>query len=112
MGVMNLLPCLFLVAAVSVAARDFSIADYGAMPGAVALNTGAIQRAIDAAAAAGGGVVTIPAGVFRSGSLFLKAGVELHLDRGAVLQGSADIEDYPKPITRIEGHFEPWRMAL
>ena len=30
----------------------------------------------------------------------------------AVLLGSNRIEDYPKRETRIEGHFEPWRMAL
>jgi polygalacturonase len=29
-----------------------------------------------------------------------------------VLFGSDNIEDYPKINTRIEGHFEPWRMAL
>jgi polygalacturonase len=54
----------------------------------------------------------IPKGLFRSGSLFLKAGVELHLEEGAVLLGSNRIEDYPVRETRIEGHFEPWRMAL
>jgi alpha-L-rhamnosidase len=90
----------------------FSIVDYGAVSGGEALNTAAIQAAIDAAAGQGGGTVEIPAGVFRSGSLFLKAGVSLQLDQGAILKGSENIEDYPKRLTRIEGHFEPWRMAL
>jgi alpha-L-rhamnosidase len=57
-------------------------------------------------------VVEIPRGTFRSGSIFLKNGVDLYLDEGAVLLGSNKIEDYPKRMTRIEGHFEPWRMAL
>ena len=92
--------------------REFAITDYGAIAGGTALNTAAIQAAIEAAAAKGGGTVVVPAGVFRSGSIFLKAGVDLRLDAGAVLQGSPDIEDYPKQPTRIEGHFEPWRMAL
>jgi len=94
------------------AAEPFTVTDYGAVAGGAGLNTAAIQRAIDAAAAEGGGTVLIPAGVFRSGSLFLKPGVALHLAEGAVLKGSENIEDYPKRVTRIEGHFEPWRMAL
>ena len=56
--------------------------------------------------------VEIPRGVFLSGSIFLKNGVDLYLDEGAVLLGSNNIADYPKLTTRIEGHFEPWRMAL
>ncbi|MDI1320636.1 MAG: glycosyl hydrolase family 28 protein [bacterium] len=88
------------------------ITDFGAVAGGTALNTAAIQAAIDAAAARGAGTVVIPAGVFRSGSIFLKQGVALHLAAGAVLKGSENIADYPKQPTRIEGHFESWRVAL
>ena len=94
------------------APKHFAITDHGAIADGAGLNTVAIQEAIDAAAADGGGIVDIPAGVFRSGSIFLKQGVGLHLAAAAVLQGSTNIEDYPKRQTRIEGHFEPWRMAL
>ncbi len=94
------------------AEQTFSIVDYGAVAGGAALNTAAIQTAIDAAAGQGGGTVKIPSGIFRCGSIFLKPGVSLQLDQGAVLKGSEHIEDYPKRLTRIEGHFEPWRMAL
>lgn len=93
-------------------ATDFLITEFGATPNSAELASPAIQTAIDRAAVAGGGRVVIPAGVFRSGSLFLKQGVELYLAEGAVLKGSERIEDYPKRMTRIEGHFEPWRMAL
>ena len=94
------------------APRSFVITDYGAVPGGKTLTTAAIQKAIDAAASAGGGTVEIPKGTFLSGSLFLKDGVDLALDEGAVLLGSNHIEDYPTLPTRIEGHFEPWRVAL
>ena len=94
-----------------VAAKRFVISDFGAVADAKTINTAAIQQAIDAAAV-GGGVVVIPKGTFRSGSIFLKNGVALTLDEGAVLLGSNRIEDYPKRETRIEGHFEPWRLAL
>lgn len=93
-------------------AADFPITAYGAVAGSETLATSAIQAAIDDAAAKGGGTVVVSAGVFRSGSIFLKPGVNLHLAAGAVLKGSEDIADYPKRMTRIEGHFEPWRMAL
>jgi polygalacturonase len=94
-----------------VAAEVFSVADFGAVADGKTINTEAIQKTIDAAAATGG-VVEIPAGTFLSGSIFLKPGVELRLAKKAVLLGSKNIEDYPKRKTRIEGHFEPWRMAL
>lgn len=100
-----------LRAADEVAAKRFVISDFGAVADAKTINTAAIQQAIDAAAV-GGGVVVIPKGTFRSGSIFLKNGVALTLDEGAVLLGSNRIEDYPKRETRIEGHFEPWRLAL
>lgn len=92
--------------------RHFLITDFGAVDGGKTLDTAAIQRAIDQAAAAGGGVVEVPKGTFLTGSIFLKNGVELTLDEGGVLFGSDRIDDYPKRMTRIEGHFEPWRMAL
>ena len=94
------------------APRRFLITEFGAVADAKTLNTVAIQKTIDAASAAGGGVVVVPPGTFLSGSIFLKKGAELWLDEGAVLLGSTRIDDYPKRETRIEGHFEPWRMAL
>lgn len=94
------------------AEKRWSIAGFGAVADGTTLNTGAIQKAIEQAASEGGGVVEIPAGTWRSGSIFLRKGVELHLAKDAVLLGSNNIEDYPKRETRIEGHFEPWRMAL
>jgi polygalacturonase len=94
------------------ALKRYVVTSFGAVADGKTLNTSAIQQAIDRAEAAGGGVVEIPAGTFRSGSIFLKRGVELWLAEGAVLLGSTDIADYPKRETRIEGHFEPWRLAL
>ncbi len=107
--------CLFLLLtslANGQEAKHFSISAFGAVADGKTINTTSIQQAIDQAATAGGGVVEIPAGTWRSGSIFLKPGVELNLAENAVLLGSTNIEDYPKRVTRIEGHFEPWRMAL
>lgn len=103
---------LWLAGCTHPTARPYLITDFGAAAGGDLVNTAAIQKAIDAAAARGGGTVVVPAGVFRSGAIFLKQGVALHLAEGAVLKGSENIADYPKQPTRIEGHFEPWRVAL
>ena len=54
------------------------------------------QAEIDKCAADGGGVVHVPSGVHVIGTLVLKDGVELHLEKGAVLKGSGNVADYPQ----------------
>jgi polygalacturonase len=73
---------------------DKSIIAYGAKADTNILNTVFIQKAIDDAAAAGGGRVIIPAGEFRTGTIMLRSGVNLHLEKGAVLAGSDRRKDY------------------
>ncbi|OQP40029.1 hypothetical protein A4H97_17585 [Niastella yeongjuensis] len=92
--------------------KRYNITEQGALGDGKTLNTQKIQASIDACAQNGGGTVVIPKGVFVSGALFLKRGVNVELQEGAVLKGSTNINDYPKLNTRIEGHFEPWRVAL
>ena len=90
----------------------FDVSRHGAVGDGKTLNSKALQAAIDECAGSGGGTLVIPKGVFLSGALFLKPGVNIRFLPGAVLKGSTDINDYPKVNTRIEGHFEPWRAAL
>lgn len=97
---------------VSARARDFAVTDFGATPNDATLDTPAIQRALDEAAAAGGGRVVLAGGTFRSGALFLRPGVEFHVAAGATLLGSNRIDDYPRALTRIEGKRQEWRVAL
>jgi len=78
------------------AGQIFDVGRFGARSDGVALDTMAIQSAIDAASKAGGGVVMLPAGKYLSGSLLLKSHVELHLAKGATLLGSASRADYQK----------------
>lgn len=86
--------------------RSRSIRDGGAAADGTTINTRAIQSVIDALARAGGGTMVVPRGVFLSGALFLKPGVHLHLEAGAVLRCTTDMTHFPPQRTRIEGHFE------
>lgn len=71
------------------------ITDFGAKGDGRALNTKAIQSAVDACAARGGGTVVIPPGEFLSGTVVLKSRISLCLAPGAVLRGSGNLADYP-----------------
>lgn len=77
-----------------IAQRAFSISNYGAALSKTADNTESIQKTIDAAATAGGGVVQIPAGEYLSGPFRLASGIELRLDAGATLK-MLPIDRYP-----------------
>jgi len=60
----------------------------------IALNTEAIQQAIDDCAAAGGGTVLVPEGNFLTNPLFLKSNIQLKLDKNATLVASTEIDAY------------------
>ena len=71
-----------------------SILDFGATAGGIFLNTEAIQSAIDICAESGGGRVSVPAGVYKTGTIWLRDNVELHLELGAELLASENMDDY------------------
>ena len=74
---------------------SYDIRSFGAVGDGSTNDAKAIQAAIDACHGAGGGTVLVPAGAtFLTGSIVLKSFVELHVERGAVLAGSADPADY------------------
>src|SRR5437764_6932268 len=58
---------------------------FGAKGDGKTLDTAAINKTIDAAAAAGGGTVYFPAGNYLSVSIHLKSNIALHLDQGATI---------------------------
>ncbi len=75
----------------------FNVRDYGVRADGKTNDAAAIQRAIEAAASVGGGVVYFPPGNYLSGTLVLKSNVTLHLGRGATLWGSRNMADYDPP---------------
>jgi polygalacturonase len=87
-----------LVAGPSASAADtFNVRDYGAKGNGSANDTAALQKAIDAAAAAGGGTVRVPSGTYKSAnSLHLKSRITIQLDSGATIKGASGT-GYDKP---------------
>lgn len=73
----------------------FDVTRYGAVADGKSKDTQALQKAIDAANEAGGGVVRLPPGLYLSGTIYLRNNVTLELSSGATLLGSTDLNDYP-----------------
>ncbi len=74
--------------------RDVDVRVFGAVGDGQADDTKALQQAIDACAAQGGGIVMLDRGTFLTGSLHLRSHVELHLTSTAVLLGATDLAGY------------------
>ncbi len=68
---------------------------YGAKGDGMAKDTTAIQQAVDACSAVGGGTVVLRKGTFLSGTVTLRSNTALHIEPGATLLGSRDDADYP-----------------
>ncbi|MGN1094022.1 MAG: glycoside hydrolase family 28 protein [Candidatus Neoclostridium sp.] len=83
---------------------DKNVMEFGAVADGVTLNTVAIQKAIDGCASSGGGRVTVPAGVYKTGTIWLKQNVELYLSAGAELLASDDMDDY-NPLDAYEQNY-------
>ena len=86
----TLLLCLCgILPATSSPAKDFfNVRDYGAIGDGKNLDSPAIDQAINAAVAAGGGTVLVPAGVYLSGSIHLQSNIHLLIDAGATILGA------------------------
>lgn len=80
---------------VNVYAADFSIVQFGATRDTAAVQTAAINSAIEACHSAGGGRVIVPPGTYKSGTIILKDNVELHLENGACIFASENPDDFP-----------------
>jgi len=74
---------------------NFSIVDYGAKGDGHSLNTNAFAAAIEACAKSGGGHVIVPSGMWLTGPIILKSNVDLHTERGALIQFTSDHSAYP-----------------
>ena len=81
----------------AVSASHQDVRAHGARGDGSAKDTAAVQRAIDACAAAGGGTVLFSTGTYLCGSIHLRSNVTLRLEAGATIKGSRDLADYDAP---------------
>ena len=86
---------LAVTASTSFAQSKYNVLDYGAKGDSKFENAVSIQKAIDAAAEAGGGTVVVPKGKYRTSTVFLKSNVTLRLEKGAVIKGTPKYSLYP-----------------
>jgi polygalacturonase len=100
-------------------AETFDVKKYGAVGDGKTPDTAAINKAIEAAAAAGGGTVLFPAGTYLSYSIHLKSNITLYLDQGAALlaaepddkNGYDPAEPNPTDMYQDYGHSH-WHDSL
>ena len=93
--------------------RAFNVRTYGAVGDGKTVDTAAINKAIEAASAAGGGTVVFPAGTYVCFTIRLRSSVELFLSRGCTILAA----DSPKPgettgyrggVYDAAGPAQPW----
>jgi polygalacturonase len=86
----------------------YNVKDFGAKGDGVAINSDAINKAIDAAASEGGGTVYFPAGNYLSGSIHLKSNICLYIDQGATLIASSDSAEFDKPEKSVNDVYQDY----
>lgn len=90
-----------------------NVRDCGAIGDGLRLDTEALQAAIDEACKAGGcGRVRVPAGTYRTGTLWLRSHLQLELAAGAVLLGSPEISDYPRLADGGHKDLQPFHLLI
>jgi polygalacturonase len=82
-------------------AHLFDVRAHGAVGDGKTIDSGAINRAIEAASQAGGGTVLFPAGQYASYSIRLRSRVRLYLDPGAVIVAAE-----PPPLPSVTGGYD------
>ena len=71
------------------------VRDYGASGNGKTKDTQAIQKAIEACAQKGAGVVYFPPGSYLTGTITLRSNLTLHIEAGATLLASPDVRGLP-----------------
>jgi hypothetical protein len=84
--------------------RQYDITQFGAVGDSKTKNTEAIQKTINAANEADGGIVFVPPGIYLTGTIYLRNHVTLYLSAGATLLGSTDLADYPSNETTFRSY--------
>lgn len=73
----------------------YNIKDFGGVGNGVTLNTKAFEKAISTISQNGGGKLIVPAGIWLTGPIELKSKINFHVEKGAIVQFSNDIKQFP-----------------
>lgn len=77
-------------------AKDYDAHTFGVRGDGITVNTASIQYAIDYISGHGGGRLVFTVGTYRTGSIYLKSDVTLHIEPGATLMSTANPFDFVK----------------
>lgn len=110
---------LFFAAASAGSAKTYNVRDFGAKGDGKAIDSPAINAAINAAAADGGGIIYLPAGAYACYSIRLSNHIEIYLEKGAKIIAAAQsgqdgfdlAEEGPQPQYQDFGHSH-WKNSL
>ena len=91
------------VKAPQIPSNQATLTEFGAVGDGEQLCTEAFAKGIDALVTKGGGRLVVPRGVWLTGPIVLKSNIDLHLEKGAVIQFAADETLYPIISTSFEG---------
>lgn len=83
--------------------RQLSVVECGALGDGVTLNTEFFTKAIDKLSEQGGGTLVVPSGVWLTGPIVFKSNINLHLEKGALLLFTDDLDAYPLVKATFEG---------
>lgn len=98
-------PSLPEVALPQIPTNTVTLADFGRGDG-VTLNTTAFEKAIATLSEKGGGKLIVPPGLWLTGPVKLRSHIELHVERGALIQFSRDFSLYPLTVIDLKGEKE------
>ena len=98
-------PAAPAVAAPVIPTNTVNLASFGRGDGKT-LNTAAFETALAALAEKGGGQLVVPPGIWLTGPIKLRSNVELHVERGALIQFSGDYKLYPLTVIDLKGEKE------
>lgn len=82
-----------------------TLADFGSGDGQT-LNTVAFEKALTALTKKGGGMLLVPPGIWLTGPIRLRSNIDLHLERGALIQFSRDYKLYPLTVVHVKNEQE------
>ncbi len=83
-----------------------NLADFGGNSDGLVLNTAAFEKALASLAEKGGGELLVPPGIWLTGPIHMRSNINLHLERGALIQFSRDYHLYPLTVIDMKGEQE------